>query len=63
MILDRGKFGDSVSDTATGELVSLVFCSSKEADHLKVRQVKSSVWFLFVERGGLAVMAICLMKR
>ena len=40
MILERGKFGGNVSDTATGEVVSLVFCSSKEAD-LKVRQVKS----------------------
>ena len=37
---DRGKFGDNVSDSATGEVVSLDFCSSKEAD-LKVRQVKS----------------------
>ena len=37
---DRGKFGDNMSDTATGEVISLVFCSSKEAD-LKVRQVKS----------------------
>ena len=32
MILDCGKFGDNVSDTATGEVVSLVVCSSKEAD-------------------------------
>ena len=38
MILDRAKFGDNVSDTATGELVSLVFCSSKEAD-LKVMAI------------------------
>ena len=38
MILDRGKFGDIVSDTATGEVVQYGFYSSKEAD-LKVMAI------------------------
>ena len=63
MILDRGKFGDNVRDTATGEVVSLSFLFVETGGPQGATGEAFSLVFCSSKQADLKVMAICLTKR
>ena len=63
MILDRGKFGDNVSDTATGEVVSLFFLFVERGGPEGATGEVVQFGFYSSKEADLKVMAICLTTR